>query len=211
MFISLEGIDGAGKTSVASVLAERENLIYLNKKSSQISDPFVAAQFAKIKDANYPGFNGEFDHLLSPRYWLYLQCVWYTVIYDNCVRPHLERGKTVIVDGWIYKFIAKVTPELDHADLLGGPCSLVPAPDRVVMLDVAPSLALKRKGAFTHYEAGSHTGHGHSEDNFVRFQTEIRARLLAMQDARWTVLPVAEHATPAALAGQIADQVCVPG
>lgn len=190
-FISLEGIDGAGKSTTARIVAETLGLHEITKKSISSDDIFCNEQISKIRSANYPGYNGMYDSKMSSLYWLHLQAVWYTLVYDHAVLPKLQKNTPVLVDGWYYKFLAKIQRELTTAQIFDlSTFSLVPQPDFVIHLDLDPELALKRRSDFTHYEAGSHSGMPMGSDSFLSFQDYIRKNITKMYDDRWSRLPI---------------------
>jgi len=189
-FVSLEGIDGAGKTSLIKRLNELPDVGVVQKKMLSSDDHFVECQIEKIKNAMYPGFDGKFDHTMGSEYWIYLQCVWYDLIYKNLILTAEKSLKFIVSDGWYFKFIAKVEQEGFSLEKLSEVFSLIPKPDLVVFLDVAPETACKRGKEFSYYEAGSHQGLQKSRESFLAFQSNIRNNLCRQQDGTWVRVPV---------------------
>nr|WP_307599906.1 hypothetical protein [Variovorax boronicumulans] len=192
MFVSIEGIDGSGKSSTVNWLSAEGGIEKIQKKNAIIENGFINDQYSAIRAANYPAGNGEYDHLMGSTYWIYMQCVWYSLLYEHVIKPKIRTGKTVVVDGWTYKFRAKVLREIEDKEIINRAFSLIPDPDMVVMLDVDPTLALSRREKFTHYEAGSHSGQEFSKESFIHFQRHIRKHLIEQSTGNWAIVPVNE-------------------
>ncbi|MDR2044441.1 MAG: hypothetical protein LBQ15_08760 [Clostridium sp.] len=192
MFLAFEGIDGSGKTTLTKLVADRTDMTAVEKKATSSENIFVNEQIKKIYSANYPGYNGQYDPLLSFQYWTYLQCVWYSLVYDYSISKHLKNSCDVIVDGWYYKFCARKIQEetlsLDEAEKI---FLHVHKPDQVILLDVSASVAAERKKEFTHFEAGGHIGKEFTVANFIEYQEGTRAVLLDFARLHdWIVLSV---------------------
>lgn len=99
---------------------------------------------------------GKLDHLLPRDYWVFLQCTWYTLLQNFVISPELALGKTVITDGWFYKFWARLEQQNFQYEYLNTVFSKILKPDKVILLDVPLDLVLQRKSDFKEYEMGSH-------------------------------------------------------
>jgi thymidylate kinase len=162
-------------------------------------------QIKKIFSANYPGYNGKYDPLLNFKYWTYLQCVWYSLVYEYGVSPHINSERVAIVDGWFYKFIARKMQEgvLSYTQL-ERMFSSVPKPDLTVLLDIDPNIAAKRKSEFTFFESGGHIGQSHSIANFISYQTLTRENLLTLAcNLKWDVITVDSEESPKEIANRV--------
>lgn len=193
MFISLEGIDGSGKTTTARALSDIYGYDFVIKKKIEHSNSFVLDQYKKVLAINYPSELGENDHLMSADYWVYLQCLWYTLIFDIRIKPALEKGKTVIVDGWYYKFKSKIRFEIEDEHLLGKVFSMVPQPEKVILLDTDPEIALSRRKNYAFCEVGGHTGNELNNNNFLTFQSKVKNGILDQRDKNWSAIIVREE------------------
>ena len=173
MFISLEGIDGSGKTTLAKELAKKnDDLYFVSRKDLPSVDGFIKEQMRKVASLMWTSNHGMLDHLLPTDYWIFLQLTWYCLLYEFTIKPLIESKKNIVIDGWYYKFWARL--ELQNIDIkyLKVLFSHIPAPDHVILLDVNVEDIFLRKTGFKAYEMGSHIT-GQSENtttSFMEFQ-----------------------------------------
>lgn len=175
-FIVLEGVDGCGKTTLCKKLVDIVNspdFIHCSRKTIISDDPFIEEQMKKVSSLMWTANNGELDHFMPKHYSIHLQAVWYSLLIDYVVKPLLEQNKTVIVDGWIYKFIARLLQQNFRYDYLKTVFSHIPEPDLVLLLNVDIELIWERKTDFKLYELGTHLGHTNPNKNsFLEFQSK---------------------------------------
>ena len=110
-FVVLEGVDGAGKTTLSREVADQLrgfDFVFCSRKEVMSGDPFIASQMNKIASLMWTDNKGATDHLLPTYYWLHLQSVWYTLLFQFVIEPLLAQRKNVVVDGWFYKFMARL-------------------------------------------------------------------------------------------------------
>jgi thymidylate kinase len=207
--ICFEGLDGAGKTTTAALLAEAlagrgERAAFFSKKSTAVADPRLAARMANLKTLIWDYGDAPIMQL-GDEHSLYLMASWFAAFDRGIVRPALEAGTTVVVDNWYHKFLArfKLKPRFDFAraaQVFDG----VTAVDAVIYLDIPAANAGARKGTFTQAEAGNLDGlDGATVENFVRYQENVRGVLLGWAQAEeWLIVPVRQQ-TPPELAGEI--------
>ncbi len=115
-----------------------------------------------------------FDHMLPLDYWLHLQVTWYALFCEFVVRPRLDAGKNLIVDGWYYKFMAKLLVRGLSDEYLSTVFSNIQQPDAVIFLDVDLEAIWDRKNDFRPHEMGLH--HRYPElgrESFLDYQTKI--------------------------------------
>lgn len=212
MFICLEGIDGSGKTSTAAALRGRlaaggREPVLIRKASVHVDHPDASRRFAAIGRATWrPGLDNEVRGL-GYLTWILYNAAYYAALADALVRPALAQCRTVIIDGWYYKFVLRAAalgslPVRRILPLFGE----ILVPDAVFLLDVPPAVAAARLlGGFTDNETGNGTRAGLTGTGaFVAFQNDVRTQLLDMADAGgWTVV-AADGDQPGTLAGRIA-------
>jgi thymidylate kinase len=210
MFVCLEGIDGAGKTSTAAALhrqlaASGHDPVLISKASVHLDHPETIRRFEAIGRAVWtPGLDSRVREL-GDLSWVLYNAAYYAALAHLLVRPALRAGRCVVIDGWYYKFVlrAAAVGELSRAQaltLFGD----VLVPDSVFLLDLAPAVAAARMGAFTENETGNGTQTGVADAvAFVAFQEHVRSGLLDMAETDgWTVLDCSRD-RPDHLAGRI--------
>lgn len=201
MFISLEGIDGAGKTKTAGYLVDmlRErglHVTFAQHNATEVGDEYAAGYLADLRKMTERYGDGPYFRL-GLRHWIFMRASYYALV-DHCVvTPALEAGHLVIADGWYYKFAARTAAARPDAsdtaidlDQVLPIFSSVRAPDRVFLLDVPPDVAAERKGCFKAGELGPQNFWANDRiQAFTSFQASVRQYLLSMSQAnRWQAL-----------------------
>ncbi len=165
MFVTLEGVDGAGKSTQARLLADAlgPDTVLLREPGGT---PVGERLRELLKDAAVE---------LTPRAELLLFCAARAELVERVIRPALEAGRDVVCDRFVDSTVAyqggargidpAVVAALNEVAIAG--CQ----PDRTVYLRLDPALALDR--------AGDRLGASGSTDRFERegvgFQAEIAA------------------------------------
>ncbi len=135
MLIAIEGIDGAGKTTIANFLAEE-----LRKMGYDVvvfKEPSNSEYGKKIKFADKRlSLEEELDHIIKDR----IEDV------KNNITPALKDGKIVIMDRYYYSNAAYQSARggLNALDILKMNEKIAPKPDLVLLLDLDVEVALKR-------------------------------------------------------------------
>ena len=161
-FIVLEGVDGCGKTTLSKKMVEIINspdVVYCSRKTIMKNDPFIEEQMKKVASLMWTHNSGVLDHFLPKHYYIHLQAAWYSLLTSFVIKPLLQQNKTIVVDGWIYKFMARLLEQDATNDYLNTIFSHIMEPDLVLLLDVDVELIWNRKQDFKLYELGSHMGH----------------------------------------------------
>lgn len=204
--IVLEGIDGAGKTTLAPLVCERlrpptGRALPLVKKFAGYEDRYTRTHLRRLRQIIWDERKPRLDVMGGP-HWALLVAAWYAVLEK---RTLAVSDATLVSDGWYYRNIAKALEEHDDLDEVWMRALFAPvrAPDAVVLIDLDPGLALQRGRAFDPRESGGRALGGPVD--FITFQSRIRRRLLAMATSEhWIVVPVeAQHSAEA-----LADLVC---
>lgn len=174
-FIALEGVDGCGKTTLSKKIVEIVNspdVIHCSRKTIMSNDPFIEEQMKKVASLMWTHNSGVLDHFLPKHYYIHLHAAWYSLLTNFVIKPLLEENKTIVVDGWIYKFIARLLEQDASNDYLKTIFSHIMQPDLVLLLDVDIEAIWKRKQDFKLYELGSHLGHENpNKATFLDFQS----------------------------------------
>lgn len=178
MLISIEGIDGCGKTSVSNQLvkglsAKGHACLFLNKNNPQMDDSYLRHHFSTIAQVLWDYPKDAPLGKLGDWHWLYLILSWYSGLYESI---GASRDDFIyVIDGWVYKYLCRFEMKsLLFEEKVSMLESTVPKPDRVFYLDVSPKIAYARKEKIKASEAGRLDGMtGDLERNFIDYQSKI--------------------------------------
>jgi dTMP kinase len=198
MFISLEGIDGAGKTTIAGELAAAlyrrgRRVVFVRKDNPPlVENPETHEELHELARKLYVTWKRKpvYDSL-GEIHCILVNASYYALL-DTCViTPALRRGDLVLVDGWFYKLVARVLHNRADSprDALPYFCG-IRVPDKVVLLDVPAEVAVTRIDRFTGGETGvNNFGKPGSPEEFIAYQRVIGASLRNLASRHgWEVL-----------------------
>jgi dTMP kinase len=199
-FIAVEGIDGSGKTSVAGELTRT---LGAGGAAAVLVDRHTAPALA----AGYPG-----EHLrtladliweypadahtsrLGFGHWSHLLAAWFHAVDHLVVRPALAEGRYVVADSWCPKFVARfaLNVGLTRAQAVFAGVSV---PDRVLWLDVAPEVCVRRRSRLRTTERGEWQGLDTADDGYLAYQAGVRSMYRALATAGgWRALTGVDRA-----------------
>jgi thymidylate kinase len=166
LFVAVEGIDGAGKTTAAQVAADvlrgrgRRATAIARGDVAQCS-AYVADHMTALRDLIW-GEPPDAPYLdLGDEHWVHLQAAWYAAFARCVVEPAVAEGAIVLADTWGYKFLAKLAlrpPARASFDAAWNVFLRILRPDVVVHLHADPATAAARKSAFSGSETGNREG-----------------------------------------------------
>ncbi|MCH9649693.1 MAG: hypothetical protein K0U98_15750 [Deltaproteobacteria bacterium] len=193
--VCFEGIDGSGKTTVAhrvaEALGEKEGqAIFVERRGLDYPEDYQRRRMRLFHEVIWE-YGDDPIHELGDLHSLYIMAGWFAVL-DRCrIGPLLTRYDHVVIDNWYYKFVARyaLKEEMNFQHVTD--CfSHLTRPDKVVLLDVSPSVAAARKDSFNLAEAGLLDGFdGDPKESFIRYQTAVRLQLLTMaRQEDWLVI-----------------------
>ncbi len=220
LFVCLEGIDGAGKTTAADLasrlLRERGLAVEsFDKKKALFGSQYVRRHMAGLREVIW-GHPADDPYLeLGDWHWIYLQAAWYSAASRCAVQPLTEAGFVVLTDTWLHKFLAKLAlrPHVDLDRARAVFADLV-RPDLVIQLDLDPATAAARKASFGISEAGNHEGSVElSTGSFVAYQRRLSAVLDEWGQAEYWLRLDVNALAPEEVAAQVAELVArrLPG
>lgn len=207
-FLVVEGIDGAGKSTVCRIVAERlRGFVAMSNKSICDEPDWAVDTMHRLAGLIWPRTDTDYDHLLPAAYWLHLQAAWYAVLSDLVITPRRKGGQSIVVDGWYYKLVAKLALRGFNRAQLDRAFEHVAQPDQVALLSVQPDVVWDRPRDFRLTELGLHHPDEYPElgrESFIDYQTRIAAELAELARRHgWTVVPVTSTDTPQATAATI--------
>lgn len=204
-FIALEGTDGVGKTSLARRLADISYeaavaqlarpaaarpaevgtgaLVFVPRRQVSATSAYAATLMAHLSTMLW--HSGDAPDL-SDAFWVSLQAAWFIAHAETVVGPLLTAGFDVLVDGWLYKFFAKLLLQGFTEPDLAVIFDRVRMPDAVLLLQADVGAVYDRRRAFRPAELGMHAGYGAlddlSRDTFVDYQTRTALNLQVFAD-----------------------------
>lgn len=204
-FIALEGTDGVGKTSLARQLADLDYdtavtelarpaaqgsaavgagaLVFVSRRQISAISTYAATLMEHLSTMLW--HSGDAPDL-SDAFWVSLQAAWFTAHTETVLGPLLDAGFDVIVDGWLYKFFAKLLIQGFTESSLVVIFDRVRMPDAVVLLRADASAVFDRRRDFRPAELGMHANYGElgdlGRDTFVDYQTKTALNLQTFAD-----------------------------
>jgi thymidylate kinase len=200
MFVVLEGIDGSGKSTLTRLVGDKlratiPSVRLYHKLSPDFDHPYVRRQMTTLRDIMaVPAEEQHHLGALGDRYWLFLAAAWFSAVETNRLGPARAQGHLVLMDGWYYRLIAKFMHKGFDREWLFSLFSAVSEADLVVILDVEPATAWKRRPAFKPneigvYERRSRDGARNDFEVYCQYQAVLRHTLLDLARERsWPVV-----------------------
>lgn len=206
-FLAVEGIDAAGKSSVAADLArvlaaEGESPVLVDRRTVPgLVRGYPARHLAGLAALiwDYPA--GARTSELGFAHWSHLLAAWFHAVDELVVRPAVAAGRCVVADSWAAKYTARFALGVGLArarEVFAG----VSVPDEVIWLDVPPEVCVGRRRGLRATERGEWQGLDAADDGYLAYQGAVREvyRQLAAAGG-WRVLPALD---PAALRAELA-------
>lgn len=185
ILICLEGIDGAGKTSLANSISKcsdawGKEAFFVDKKDVSFPmEPNVTKQIDHLRTGLW-FYDKDLDlDFLGDRYWIYTISAWYSTIKRIRIDPLLAAGIDVIVDGWTYKYLARFSLKSEEiANVAKTIFETVPHPDLTIRLQLTPEQAALRKNDFKKSESGAFDGEkAGAIAGFISYQSKVSSEL----------------------------------
>jgi dTMP kinase len=222
-FVTIEGIDASGKSSLVAGLVGRLrerglDAVAIQKKQVEgYSHPFVERAMRHLRAMLWDAAPDDPVAMLEESSWTLLHTLWYEVMQAHLLAPLLARHDVVVADGWSYKFLARHRVHRpDQAARTAVVMDNVRDADMVLLLDVPPEECWARRPEFRPSELGAHAAPGTSagasaRDQFVTYQGQVSAQFHAMAAAgrHWRTIEAAGQ-TPERIVSRMVDAVMAP-
>lgn len=166
LFVAVEGIDGAGKTTAARVAADAlrsrgRHAVAVVRADAARCSAYVAGHMAALRELIW-GEPPDAPYLdLGDEHWVHLQAAWYAAFARCVVMPAVAEGAIVLADTWGYKFLAKLALRPSARVSFDAAWNMfqgILRPDVVVHLHADPAVAAARKPCFSGSETGNREG-----------------------------------------------------
>lgn len=201
--VAVEGIDGAGKSHLCGLLADRLrrrglHVRVFDKHAAALGADFAGRRMAELRAILWPSEAEPAQDPLGTHFYLHLLASWFHGL-GRLTRDASQDCDVLLTDGSFHRVIAKAHA---RANLdLGWLSSLFEhalQPDRVLLLDIDPILAWGRRTAFKPTEIGRWDGEvDDARSSFCAYQAKIRAVLLDFAAQKgWTTLHQESETTP---------------
>ena len=171
MLISLEGIDGVGKTSICNALSQMDTLApsvtVISKRRYYGSSTYVRSAASKLHEVLW-ALGDTTD--LPVDFWIHLQLSWYNLIAKD-IEYFKYSNELYILDGWFYKFVGRLAGSDKKYQAAFACFDSLPQPDLVLLLQCDPATVYDRR-EFSDTEKGLHDDKQHqlSLSSFVDYQ-----------------------------------------
>ncbi|MDR1541387.1 MAG: hypothetical protein LBU32_26000 [Clostridiales bacterium] len=173
-FIVLEGIDGSGKTAVASLLANDlrkkrgKNACCLSKKSTDALTQFQSDFMKSVRHVLWERNSDEPIAEVDESSWMYLHLLWYHMI-EMFILPKYASYDYAVMDGWFYKPLARnIVNRKNDVDYTQSLFKKICPGDSVFLLRAQPETCYLRKGGAKPSECGIHMN-GSVQSNAASF------------------------------------------
>lgn len=216
MLIVLEGIDGAGKTTVGKHLLsmlsnDSRGAAMFSKSFGDFEDTYVRNEMSRLRSLIWQSSAEEPSVAkFGARYYVFLVAAWFSAL-DGCLLRDLKQSSDLaLFDGWFYRTIvkARIREQLPDEWLWSLFDSIV-QPDVVVMIDTPPAVAFDRRGSFKPSEVGRWDGYsGEPFDSYCRYQESVRSELLRVgSQLGWVIVVPSSFSSALQVAAQVNDQI----
>jgi thymidylate kinase len=143
---------------------------------------------------------------MGTHYYLFLLAAWFAALETQLLKRSRLRDDVLIFDGWYYRVAVKAELRSQLSEeWIDTLFRNVDEPDMVVLLDIDPATAWRRRTSFSPSELGRWDGLiGDDRSNFCTYQGRIRERLLSLAGKKkWLVLRQTDHSTPETMVEEI--------
>ena len=203
LFISFEGTDGAGKSTIARQVADRLKaqepaIVFLEKNNPPLTSGYAMYHMTRLREVLWQYEPTAPLTELGDQHWLSLIASWFFAVQHCALAPLLDADRIVICDGWYYKYLARFLLKAEPVRAQSRQLfSMLAKPDFAIILDVDPKVALSRKRVLRPSETGAlESGRTGAPGDFITYQARVRESLFTCCDVPFrrvdtTTLPIA--------------------
>ena len=180
LFISIEGIDGSGKSTLINELKQTHSFLgrplVIVDKNVAIGSDYIEQHTNGLRNLLWLEKNQQNRNTISDLHWLCLAASWFILLEQHIIAPNLLEGKSVVVDSWYAKLLARfLLKDKNVAEYSKSIFCMLEKPTLTILLDVDPILAATRKKSFGYSECGNFDGlEGNTKENFIEYQSKVR-------------------------------------
>ena len=214
LVVAVEGIDGAGKTHVARLLAERlrargYRIGILDRRHARFGNAFADSRLDLLRAAIWPQEPEPAEDVLGTHFSLFLLAAWFAAL-NRLVMAAPQPCDVLVTDGTYFRVVAKA--HLRSGLPIEWLLSLFEnalQPDCIALLDVDPAQAWGRRPSFKATEVGRWDGlSGDPEQAFIRYQGKVRRVLLTLAAERdWTVVRQSASSDPESVCSAVEESL----
>lgn len=172
-FIVLLGTDHAGKSSALSVLSQSTEWAVVSADDNMLSG--AHALISQLKRQLFSDVLPTLHDAYSPEFAV---AMLQTAVVHLRDQVEATRGRTVVVDSYYYKILAKCRLLLGADNPMFDWWRTFPRPDAVIFLDVSAECAWRRCGYGARSNLLEHYGSRPSWPEFAAYQRDLRKVLL---------------------------------
>jgi thymidylate kinase len=194
--LSVDGIDGTGKTTLVSALRAKHNNLTLISKLTRLSEVLpMGLYYNALTDIIFQRARN-FGREIPDDHWFRILSSWHILQTQELISPSVEQGLDVLLDNSPLKYMVRYIVNNPTQEGIIRQCfePCLASISDLIVLDAPAAVALSRKGgAFSPVEGGRR---GETENDYLAYQEAVR--LLIASEARdrgWFVLDV-ESRTP---------------
>lgn len=178
--ITVTGIDGAGKSTLAASLHTAfkdagQQAILVGKHTTGVPLSAELSEYADNLNTLIYQRKASVGPACGDHYWLFALAAWYSLQDQLIIRPALQASTHVMLDNSHHKILARyaVNPAVP-TDLARQVFTHLTQPQIVLFLQITADEALHRKREFSSLEAG-HAGS--ADRHFISYQDSVTAEL----------------------------------
>lgn len=182
-FISIEGIDGAGKSTIAKLvtdkIVEQGHRAVLLDKNFVPTDDIFSDRVKNLRDVLWSNVSPSEITKLPTKHLIYLTGAWFSLLEAIVLESENLKNHIIVADGWKYKLLARFRIKNENAlHVARNVFDTIGETDKTFFLKISPECAANRRKEFSAAECGMYDGfRGNKRSNFVSYQSNVLKQL----------------------------------